>query len=80
LRYTPDGKSVVSVSTAPKYKGYVAVWNPVDGKLLGAAELALGYFYGVTVSPDGTALVIACGPRGRMNPQAEAVWIKTPGR
>jgi WD40 repeat protein len=74
LRFMPDGK-LVSVGDAPRSRGYIAVWNPADGKLLAASELSLGRFYGVAAGPDGT-FVVACGPRGRQVPQADAVLLK----
>src|SRR6202040_3494678 len=33
VRYTPDGKYIVSAGNAPGNKGYLAVWNAADGKL-----------------------------------------------
>ncbi len=74
LRFRPDGK-LVSVGNAPRNRGYVAVWNPADGKLLASSELAIGRFYGVAMGPNGS-LVVACGPRGRQVPLADAVLLK----
>ena len=45
VRYTPDGKRLVSVGDAPLNKGYLAVWDAADGKLLYGEELPLGVFY-----------------------------------
>lgn len=76
LRFTLDGK-LVSVGGAPRNRGYIAVWNPADGKLVNGMELPLGQFYGVSVTADGS-FAIACGPRGRQIPQADAVLLKLP--
>ncbi len=76
LRFMPDGK-LVSVGNAPRNRGYIAVWNPADGKLISGVELPLGHFYGVSVTPEGN-FAIACGPRGRQIPQADAVILKLP--
>lgn len=74
LRFMADGK-LVSVGGAPRNHGYIAVWNPVDGKLVTGKEFSLGPFYGVSVTADGN-FAIACGPRGRQIPQADAVLLK----
>ena len=39
VRFTPDGKYLISVGGAPKGQGFVAVWNPNDGKLLTTLDL-----------------------------------------
>ena len=45
LRYTRDGKRLVSAGAAPGNKGYLAVWDTSDAKLLAAEELPLGTFH-----------------------------------
>jgi WD40 repeat protein len=78
LRFTPDGKHLVSVGQAPRNHGHLAVWNVADGKLLSARSLPLGAFYGVAVAPDGKALALAPGPHGEDgNP---AYLVKMPGQ
>src|SRR5262249_26264301 len=37
LRFTSDGRFLVSVGNAPKNQGYLAVWNVADGKMLHGA-------------------------------------------
>ena len=64
---------------APRSRGYIAVWSPADGKLLAGMELQLGPFYNVAVTADG-GFVVACGPRGRQIPQADAVLLKLAGK
>ncbi len=71
LRYTPDGKRLVSVGDAPLNKGYLAVWDPAAGKLLHGEEMPLGIFYSVAVAPDGKLLALGAGPRGRPTPAPE---------
>ncbi len=79
VRFTPDGKSLVSVGAAPKGRGYLAVWNVADGKLLYGAEMALGTFYSVAVSPDGKRLAVSAGATGGLPQDANAGYIfKTP--
>ena len=74
VRFTPDGSKLVSVGGAPKLKGYVAVWNVADGKLLSGAEVPLGTVYAVDVKADGTAL-FGCGPKVRGATESEAVVV-----
>jgi WD40 repeat protein len=78
LCYTPDGKYIVSVGGAPRNKGYLAVWNAADGKILHGVELPLGPINNVAVSQDGANLLLACGPRARLVPQADAVLFRMP--
>jgi WD40 repeat protein len=66
LRYTPDGKHLVSVGGAPRSQGFLAVWSAADGKLLHAGELSLGTLFSLAVSPDGKYLAIGTG--GGTNP------------
>jgi WD40 repeat protein len=76
LRFTPAGQ-IVSVGLAPRFHGYIALWNPTDGKLLTGIDLPLGPFYHVALAPDG-AFVVACGPRTRGAPTADAVLLRVP--
>jgi WD40 repeat protein len=75
LKFTPDGKYLVSVGEAPKRKGYLAVWNVADGKLLYGEELALGSFYSVAVSPDGKQIAVAAGYTGGAAQDANHCYI-----
>src|SRR5207244_653270 len=80
LRYTRDGKRLVSAGDAPLNKGYLAVWDPEGGKLLDGEELPLGTFYGVALSPDETLLAVAAGPRGRPTPEFNCAYLlRMPG-
>src|SRR5207248_1478310 len=64
VRFTPDGKHLVSAGNAPGKKGYLAVWNVSDGKLLAGEELDYGPVYAIALSPDGKLVVVGCGTRG----------------
>lgn len=78
LKFSPDGTKLVSVGTAPKGKGYLAVWNVADGKSLSGYELALGPIYSVDVTADGLA-VLGCGPkapRGATDSDAVVIPLK----
>lgn len=79
LRWTNDGK-LVSVGDAPGNRGYLAVWNPSDGKLLFGESMPLGNFFGLSVAPDGRLLALGAGPRGRPTPEFNSAYlIKMPG-
>jgi len=75
VKFTPDGKYLVSVGEAPKRKGYLAVWNVADGKLLYGEELALGSFYSLAVSPDGKQIAVAAGYTGGAATDANHCYI-----
>lgn len=76
VRFTPDDKFIVSAGPAPRGKGYLAVWSVADGKRVFGAERDTGPLHGLAVTPDGTKLVIGCGPKSRTQPDAEAYIIK----
>jgi WD40 repeat protein len=78
LRYTPDGKYLVSVGNAPLFKGYLAIWSAADGKLTQAEELPLGPINSVAVSPDGKLLGLACSPPGRQFQQVDSYLLRMP--
>ncbi|HEY8505650.1 MAG TPA: WD40 repeat domain-containing protein, partial [Gemmataceae bacterium] len=80
VRFIDNGAKLVSVGSAPRYRGYVAVWNVADGKQLAAVEAPTGAVHGLGVSADGGTLVLACGPKERGRPEADAVILKTPGK
>jgi WD40 repeat protein len=64
VRYTPDGKRLISAGSAPRLRGYLAVWNADDGKLLYGAEQTLGTWFALAVSPDGNYLALGAGGSG----------------
>lgn len=63
VRFLKDGK-LISVGKAPKDEGYLAVWNPLDGKLLYAEARPIGNFFRLDVSPDEKLLALAAGVTG----------------
>jgi WD40 repeat protein len=64
LRFTPDGKRLISVGAAPRLRSYIAIWNAADGKLLHGSEQSLGTLFSLAVSPDGKFLAIGAGGSG----------------
>jgi WD40 repeat protein len=78
LRFTGDGKYLVSAGAAPRNHGFLAIWDAADGKLLHGQDLPLGPFYSVAVSPDGKLIALACGPRDRKSPEAYGYILKMP--
>jgi WD40 repeat protein len=71
VRFTHDGKYLVSVGDAPRNKGFLAIWSVADGKLVLRQELPLGVFFTVDVAPDSSLLVVGAGSRG---PSASGAW------
>jgi WD40 repeat protein len=65
LRFTPDGKQLISAGTAPRNHGHIAVWNVADRRLLHAEDLPQGPVYGMAIAPNGKQIAIACGPKNR---------------
>ncbi|MDB5310941.1 MAG: domain, G-beta repeat [Gemmataceae bacterium] len=80
VRFTPDDKLLVTIGPAPRYRGYLAVWSVADGKRLAGTEFDLGALHGLAITPDGTKLILGCGPKSRTAPEADAVILKMPGR
>jgi len=74
LRFTKDGK-LVSIGDAPMNKGYLAIWNPTDGKMLYGNAMPLGTFFGLAISPDQKLLAIGAGPRGRASPDFNSAYL-----
>jgi WD40 repeat protein len=78
VRFTPDGKSVITAGPAPKNAGVVCVWTADDGKLTAVIDVPIGPIHGLAISPDGTSLLIGCGPRTRGGAAADAVVLAVP--
>jgi WD40 repeat protein len=78
VRFTSDGKHLVSAGNAPRGRGYLAVWSVADGKLLHGEELSLGPIYSVSVSPDNKLLALGCGPRGRDLQETNGYILRMP--
>ncbi len=79
VKFTADGTKLVSIGTAPKLRGYLAVWNVADGSLLSGQELEFGQLYSVDLRSDGS-LVLGCGPKQRGATDSEAVVIPFPAK
>jgi pimeloyl-ACP methyl ester carboxylesterase/WD40 repeat protein len=79
VRFTPDDRYLVTAGPAPRYKGYVAVWSVADGKRVAGGERDLGPVQALAITPDGSKLVLGCGPKGRAATEAEALVVKRPG-
>src|SRR5262249_36252900 len=75
VRFTPDGKYLVSVGEAPKRMSYLAVWSVADGKLLYRKEMALGSFYSLAISPDGKLIAVAAGYTGGATQEANHCYV-----
>jgi WD40 repeat protein len=75
LRFTKDGQKLISAGDAPRNRGYLAVWNFADGKLLVGKEMPLGSFYGLDLSPDNQFVAIGAGPRGRPTPEFNSAYL-----
>lgn len=76
IRFTPDESKLVSVGTAPRGQGYLAVWKVADGSLLSGQELPLGPIYAFDLLKDG--VLLGCGPKARFQSEAEAVLVPMP--
>jgi WD40 repeat protein len=75
LRFTKNGKHLVSVGDSRDNKGYLAVWTTATGKPVHAEEMAFGAFYGVAISPDGKTLALGGGPKGREDQELNKCYI-----
>jgi WD40 repeat protein len=64
VRFTLDGR-LVSAGGAAMNKGYLAVWNVADGKLLYGEESPLGTFFALALSPDGKQLALGTAGSAR---------------
>jgi hypothetical protein len=74
IRFTRDGK-LISAGDAPKNHGYLAVWNPQDGKLLYADQQPMGSFFGLALAPDDKSVALAAGSRGRPAPELNNAYL-----
>ncbi len=75
LCYTKDGKYLISVGDAPLNKGFLAVWNQSDGKLLYGETMPLGTFFGLALAPNGPVFALGAGPRGRPTPDFNSAYL-----
>jgi WD40 repeat protein len=75
VRFTRDGKRLISAGDAPLNRGYLALWDVSAGKLLYGEELPLGNFYSLAISPDEKLLALGAGPRGRATMDLNQVYL-----
>jgi WD40 repeat protein len=78
LRFTPEGTHLVAVGEAPRFQGYLTVWQVADGKLLYAEQAAVGKYHALALSPNGRLLALACGPRGSQYADVNCFVIRMP--
>jgi WD40 repeat protein len=78
VRFSSDDKYLVSAGSAPKNRGYLAIWSLADGKMIFGSELPSGPIYSLALTPDGTHAALGCGPRDRRVPASEAILVKLP--
>jgi len=77
LRFTKDGKHLISVGDAPGNKGFLAVWDWQAGKMVHSSTSPLGVFYGLALSPDEKTLAVTAGNRDRKgaSPDFNATYL-----
>jgi WD40 repeat protein len=78
LQFTADGKHLISVGVAPKLRGYLAVWNVVDGTMVYGEEQSSAPIYSVAVTNDGERLLLGCGSRDRLAQASDAMIVPVP--
>jgi len=61
VRFLEGGQKLLTVGSAPRGLGYLAVWNVADGKLLHSEEVPLGTLYALAVSADGGRIALGTG-------------------
>jgi hypothetical protein len=84
VRFTADGKKLLSAGHAPGRKGSLSLWSVPEGKLLHTEEMTLGQFYAAVLSPDGKYIAVGVGPKtgtGLGNDEGNPTYIlKAPAR
>jgi WD40 repeat protein len=77
VRFTKDGKHLISAGDAPANKGFLAVWDWQSGKLISSDTLQMGVFYGMVLAPDEKSLVVTAGNRDRKfaSPDYNAAYL-----
>jgi WD40 repeat protein len=74
LQFSPDGSVLVGLDST----GYLAVWDPVTGKLLRTIE-SQGFAAGVLFTPDGRRLLVATD-RNELLTYSTTTWRLLKGR
>ncbi len=80
VRFSADDKLLFSAGPAPRYKGYLAAWTVADGKRVAGAERDIGPIHALAITPDGTRIVLGCGPKSRAADGVEGLILKAPGK
>ncbi|MFL5245796.1 MAG: WD40 repeat domain-containing protein [Gemmataceae bacterium] len=75
LRFTADGKYLLSIGSAPPNKGHLAVWSVADGKLLYTEDQAVGTYYALAIAPDSKYVAIGTGGSGRNAQENNVAFI-----
>jgi WD40 repeat protein len=78
LRFTADGKYLLSAGPAPQNHGFLAAWQAADGKMIYGEELPLGPFHSLALAPNGKLLAVASGGQGRMAQEVNSYILKMP--
>jgi WD40 repeat protein len=79
VRFMRSGR-LVSVGDAPKNGGYLAVWDPTDGKLIDGEATSFGALYGLALSADDKLLAVGAGSRSRVSGDFDhAYLLRVPG-
>jgi WD40 repeat protein len=78
VRFTTDGKYLLSAGSAVQNRGFVAAWTVADGKLVYGEELPVGQIHSLALSPDGKVLGLGCGPQGRPVTEVNSFLLKLP--
>jgi WD40 repeat protein len=79
VRFAAKDTQLISVGTAPKGRGYLAVWSVGDGKKVAGSELPFGSLYSVAGFDNGD-LLLGCGPAVRGQTESNAVRMPLPAR
>ncbi len=71
LRFTKDGKNLISIGDSPGNKGFLAIWDWQTGKMTYESTAPLGVFYGLALAPDEKTLTVTAGNRDRKGASAD---------
>jgi hypothetical protein len=77
VRFTADGKRLVSAGNSPRNYGYIAVWSVADGKRITFDVTPTGPIHAVEIVSDDT-LLLACGPKARGRSESDAILARLP--
>jgi WD40 repeat protein len=77
LRFTKDGKYLISAGDAPGNKGFLAIWDWQAGKMLYENTALNGVYYGLALSPDEKLIAVCAGNRDRKSasPNFNAAYL-----